>query len=194
MKKLLSLFVLLWSLMASQAFAMVGVDVSDLWISTTGLTTPTNSVATIRGTRFHSTVPGYIIAVRYYRVTGDTEPKLWTIRSAVSGSLGAYGQFASNGSGGTWSLFYANYSTFKPLFISAGEVVIFSVRHTTTTMPYPLKANAFSSGPITSGQLVAEKGVWIADPTNQGPLPTTETNDAYIMDVVFVPAFYGLYQ
>lgn len=183
MKKLLILLATLTTFVAPQVFSAQLVQTEGYYAGATPTLTQANSANNVFGVKFHASVPGWILGYKIYRPTGDAGQHVVMFYPGAGGTYIAT-LFNSAGSAGVWT----QTMLAQPIFVSAGEDIMLAVSYTSTQTAVA----KFSTGyPKTSGHMTATAGGHAA---GTGVFPATADNVTYAFDVVFVPAFFGLYQ
>jgi len=123
-------------------------------------------------TRFISSVPGSITALRFYKAPGETGShtiRLWTDGGALLAAVTVANETASG---------WQEQALPSPIAISAG--VYYRVSHNTNT--WQSKTNCGLQTSITNGPLTAQSGAWISP---NGAFPTTGSCSNFFGDVRF---------
>jgi hypothetical protein len=185
MKKLLLLLAFLGAGMAEAC-----PNLYTLWACTTPATSAAGGTAMELGTRFKSDMPGWIVAIKYYKAVGATANPVGTIWSNTGTQL-AQVTFANETASG-WQV--AMLPT--PVKVNAGDTFVVS-RHKAAADTYwhdsslplaaaerlrpPLHAVKRVSGSVANGVYANSSSV---------VFPTTDAaGDVYYVDVVFQPGY-----
>lgn len=137
------------------------------------------------GTKFHSDIPGWIIAVRWYKVSGETGTHGVAVFSSTGTLLGSVASTPSETASGWQTASLAN-----PVFVAAGTDYIVARHYNgggTNAMPYTV-ASVIDSPPLHSVTgTYAFSTSYVAAPTTVGP-------NLYLVDVVVIPGYCGVFQ
>lgn len=179
MKKLLSLFVVLGALFCAPAFAQS----TSIWAPTApsySVTTPSASEEV--GTLFNSSTPGYVVALRFWKVSADTGTHVGNLWD-TNGNLLSTVTFTNETASG-----WQTQMLVSPIFIAAGLSYTVS-RHwsvVTNNLPYVGASN------IQSAPLIGVQGrIYTGTAAN---FPNTALGNMFFVDVVFVPGYCGIFQ
>jgi hypothetical protein len=188
MKKLFSLFTVLAALICAPAFAQS----TSIW----GPTFVPNTLQVSSGsnyelgTRFFSDIPGYVIAIRFYKASGDSATHVVTLWQVTGGTQLAQATSTSETTSGWQTVPLAS-----PVFINPGSTYIVS-RRVNSGSPY-WYTNPYFVGQVDSPPLHAPaNGAAYNGVTGAfGVFPnTTANNTSFFTDVMFIPGYCGIFQ
>jgi hypothetical protein len=190
MKKLFSLFAVLGALLCA---APVFAQSTSIWGPTETPVTINQYTAYEMGTRFYSDTPGYVIALRFYKISGATGIRTGTLWKADGTQL-AQVTFANETASG-----WQTQMLTTPVFLQAGVSYVVSY-HSSVSSLFGYTLNYFQSAGKDSPPLHAPKDVPTTGPFNGannptgGVFPNGLALAAYFIDVVFVPGYCGVFQ